>query len=73
MNLALDREVTKTKFESDRDKMKRLNQTHAQKGEAKLTYILVGIALTIGVIFLIETWQDHDHDLHFHAPVITVH
>lgn len=51
--------------------MRLLNQNNAQKGEANWTYILVGVALTIGVIFLIETWQNHDHD--FHAPVITIH
>ena len=53
--------------------MKFMGRYGDQKGEAKLVYILTGIGLTIAVIFLIQYYQDHNHDVVVHVPQVVVH
>jgi hypothetical protein len=44
-----------------------------QKGETKLFYILIGAALTIGVIFLVDHYYHGDRDIDIHVPHVEVH
>jgi len=44
-----------------------------QKGEAKFVYILLGVTLTIAVIFLVHYFQDRNQDVVVHVPHVEVH
>ena len=57
--------------------MKFMDKKNSQKGGTKVGYVLLGIVLTIVVIFLIGYFQDRDHfgshDWRIHIPHIEVH
>ncbi len=44
-----------------------------QKGQTNLGYILLGVALTIGVIFLVEYIHHENGDIEIHPPHVEVH
>ena len=44
-----------------------------QKGETNFLYIIAGVALTIGVIFLVEYIHHENGDIEIHPPHVEVH
>ncbi len=44
-----------------------------QKGGTNLSYIIVGVALTIGVLLLIRYIHHENGDIEIHPPHVEVH
>lgn len=43
-----------------------------RKGAASLTYIALGILITLGAIYAINHYQDRNHDITIHVPKVEV-
>ena len=63
----------KSGFYFERQTMKFPSKFIGQKGQANLTYILLGVALTIGVILLVGYIHHQNGDIEIHPPHVDVH
>ena len=52
--------------------MKLMNKSNGQKGAASLAYIALGILITIGSIYMINRYQDRNHNITIHVPKVEV-
>lgn len=52
--------------------MKLTHQTINQKGQTNMYYVVVGIVITLGVLFAVKYFHDRDNDIVIHPPHIEV-
>jgi hypothetical protein len=71
--LALNGYNIYSRFYFERRPMRFSRKFIGQKGQSNLAYILIGVALTIGVIFLLEYIHHENGDIEIHAPHVEVH
>ena len=53
--------------------MKITNRNNSQKGGTNIGFVLMGIAITLVVMFAITHFKDRNNDITIHLPKIEVH
>jgi hypothetical protein len=64
---------SQAKFASEKGKMNLMKKVKSQKGQTNVGYVLVGVVITVCVLFAIKYYQDRNHDVTIHVPQIEVH